>query len=188
MLKGKKRKIIVTAIIVYILICVVINVFYEKILVNIIGSDEIIFSVFSNLDSTKDERYIAYLDESFVNFSKVKGKAIAPFNLAHIPSVESKYTVDPNNMTFVEGFFHKYGYYYNDDENIQNGVVFEGFEIYSRSGRIHSSSIYLGITDRKIEDCPMEIFSIDSIAEGKNIFMIESKEKINFGDFITILF
>ncbi|MDO7785864.1 hypothetical protein [Desulforamulus aquiferis] len=187
MLKVNIRKNIVIIITVYMLICVMTNMYYEKILVNKIGSDEIIFSVFGNANFPKDERYIVYLDESFVNFCTVKGKAIAPFNMAHIPYVERKYIVDPNNMTFVEGFFRNYGYY-NDDENIQNGVVFEGSELYTRSGMIHSSSIYLGITDRRIEDYPMEIYPIDSVTEGKYIFMIRSNEKITFDDFTTIFF
>ena len=185
MLNVNKRKIIVTIIIVYVLICVMTNMYYEKILVNKIGSDVIIFSVFTNADSPKDERYIVYLDGSFVNFCTVKSKAIAPFNMAHIPYVEKKYIVDPNNMTSVEGFFHN-NVYYNDDENIQNGVVFKGSELYTSSGMIHSSSIYLGVTDRRIEDYPMEVYSIDSVAEGKYIFMIKSKEKNLFDDFTTI--
>lgn len=187
MVKLNKRRIIVMIIAVYMLLCVMANMYYEEILVNKIGSDEIVFSVLGNVDSPRDERYIVYLDGSFVNFSTVKGKAIAPFNMAHIPYIERKYIVDPNNMTSVEGFFRNYGYY-NDDENIQNGVVFEGSELYTRSGMIHSSSIYLGITDRRIEDHPMEIYSIDSVAEGKYIFMIRSKEKIIFDDVTTIFF
>lgn len=37
---------------------------------------------------------------------------------------------------------------------------------------IHSLNVYIGITDRRIEDYPIEICSIDNIAEGKYIFMI----------------
>lgn len=187
MLKGKKGKVIVVTVTVYMLICFMANMYYEKILVNKIDSDQIIFSLFRNADSPKDERYIVFLDESLVIFCIVKGKDIAPFNMAHIPYVERKYIIDPKNMTSVKGFFGKYSYY-NDDESVKNGVVFKGSELYTRSGMIRSSSIYLGITDRRIEDYPMEIYSIDSIAEGKYIFMIRSKEKINFDDFTTIPF
>lgn len=187
MLKINKKKIVLFVITVYILVCVLTNIYYERILLNKMGNGKIIFSVLSNVDSPKEERYIVYLDESFVSFYKVKGKAIAPFNMAHIPYVERKYIVDPNNMTSVEGSFSDYGYY-NDDENIQNGVIFQGSELYTKSGMIHFSSIYLGITDRIIEDYPMEIYSIDSVAEGKYIFMIKSKEKITFNDFTTIFF
>ena len=142
-----------------------------EILLSKIGYDKMIFSVFKNVDSSKDERYIVYLDESLVNFCTVKGKAIAPFNMAYIPYLEKRYIVDSNDMTFVKGFFGDYDYY-NDDKNIQNGVVFEGNELYTRSGMIHSLNVYIGITDRRIEDYPIEICSIDSIAEGKYIFMI----------------
>ncbi len=150
MLNINKRKIIVITITIYILICVMTNIYYEKILVNIIGSDEIIFSVFSNEDSPKiEERYIVYFDGSSVNFSTVKSKAIAPFNMAYIPYVEKKYIVDPNNMTSVEGFWDHYDYY-NDDENIRNGVVFLGFQFYMWHSMMQSSNIYLGITDRRL--------------------------------------
>ncbi len=187
MLKVNKKNIILIIITIYILICVITNMYYEKILVNKIDHGEMIFSVFRNTDSPKDERYIVYLDESFINFCIVKGKAIAPFNMAHIPYVEKRYIIDPNNMTFIKGFFSGYDYY-NDDKTIQNGVVFEGSEIYTMSGMIYSSSIYFGITDRKIENHPIEIYSIDSVAEEKYIFMIRSKERIIFDDFTTIVF
>ncbi len=51
-----------------------------------------------------------------------------------------------------------------------------------------TSNIYLGITDRRIEDYPMEIYPIDSVAEGKYIFMIKSEEEITFDDFTIIPF
>lgn len=188
MFKVNIRKIIVIIITVYMLIIVMTNIYYEKLLVNIIGSDEIIFSAFRNEDYSKGStRYIVYLDGSFVNFSTVKGKAIAPLNMAHIPYVERKYTIGPNNMTSVEGFVDHYDYY-NDDENIQNGVVFKGYQLYSRHGRIQSRRIHLGITDRMIKDYPMETYSIDSVAEGKYIFMIMSEEEITFDDFADIYF
>lgn len=48
MLKVNKGKIILIIITVYILICVVTNMYYEKILLSKIGYDKIIFSVFKN--------------------------------------------------------------------------------------------------------------------------------------------
>ncbi|MGN9166354.1 hypothetical protein ACTNDY_13945 [Tissierellaceae bacterium HCP3S3_D8] len=60
MLKVNKGNIILIIITVYILICVVTNMYYEKILLSKIGYDKIIFSVFKNVNSSKDERYIEY--------------------------------------------------------------------------------------------------------------------------------
>lgn len=76
-----------------------------------------IFCIFENLDYSKDKRCIVYLNESFVNFYTVKGQAIATFNMTRIPYVEKRYIINPNNMTFIKGFFSGYDYY-NDDKTI----------------------------------------------------------------------
>lgn len=187
MLKANKNKIILIIIMVYIMICIISNVYYDEILVNKIDDGKIILSVYTNADDPKDTRYIVYLNESFLYFCVIKNKAIAPFNIAYIPYIEKKHIVDPNNMVYVGGFFKDYGYY-NEQKNIGSGIVFKGSEVYTKSGMIYFENIYIGITDKQIEGYPIEIYSIDNIARNKYIFMIKSKEEIEFDGFSIFSF
>jgi len=171
----------------YIMICIASNMYYDEILLNKIDDGKIIFSIYTNADAPKDTRYIVYLNESFVYFCVIKNKAIAPFNIAHIPYIEKEHIIDPDNMIYVGGFFKDYGYY-NEHKSIKSGIVFKGSEVYTKSGMINFENIYFGITDKQIEGYPIEIYSIDNIARDKYIFMIKYKEKIEFDDFSIVFF
>lgn len=181
MLKSNINKIILIIMMMYIMICIASNMYYDEILVSKINDGKIIFNIYTNADAPKDTRYIVYLNESLVHFCVIKNKAIAPFNIAHIPYIEKEHIVDPYNMVYIGGFFMNYSYY-NKHESIKDGIVFKGSKVYTESGMINFYNIYIGITDKQIEGYPIEIYSIDDIAPDKYIFMIKSKENIEFDD------
>lgn len=182
MLKKIVKRITVTLLIIYILACIVINFTYEQILTKKVGADEIVFSVLRADSAPNGDRYIVYIKDSVVGFCTVTNKDITPSFGVYMPNIHQRYVVDPNNMATVEGTYKK-SPFFSDDEKIANGVVFRAFKVHTNHGMISSSDIYFGLTAQEIKDYDLEVYSIDDIAEGKYIFILESEERIHFDDF-----
>lgn len=150
------KKFTIIIILLYLIFCIVCNLFYGSI-ISMIGNNQIIFSSLT-------DNYMVFLgDDDTVNFVKLEDIFIAPFGLSKIPIVSKEiiYDLEEPNKSVIK--YSNSKEYLLDDEFglLSEGIVIKTIQLKNEYGAPFYYPVYYGVCINEKEIGEIEKYYID---------------------------
>ena len=176
----KKIKWILGAILcLYIIICIVCNISYEKIVKHIINEEQLLYHTYQNGEKRYDGQLFAYLEGDNIVFAMVSDVSIAPFGLANIPMIKFKCTYNSKNPTDSIGVAD--GKSYSLSELDEKGVIIESHSVTGEQDATpHIEKFYLGYYTNDFVPDGVETLTVKYQLENGYFFVFEQDNNPNY--------